>query len=163
MSMIGYYHMVDEPTLKKLQTGAVSPESVIFAQDLEGDDALCIDKAWHGVYTVLEAMDADRGLLTRAVLGATPINDEDFAGYGPLIHSDSGQVRQIDEALRAVTEEAFKSHYDFDEMRAQGVYPIVEADLADEFYDYLWQNFLGVQEFFHRAAEKGCCVLFYLG
>jgi hypothetical protein len=64
------------------------------------------------------------------------------------------QVRDIAAALPAITEEDFRRRYFAIDARSYG------SPLSDDDFNYTWESFQAVREFYTRAAQAGRFVLF---
>ncbi len=71
-----------------------------------------------------------------------------------LILKSPEQVREVAAALRRVTKEKLRAGYDRIDPDAYGI------PLSDEDFQYTWDWFQGVVEFYQRAAAAGHSVLF---
>jgi hypothetical protein len=113
------------------------------------------DKSWDAMHRAL----ADGKLTWRG--GEYPLNHVVLAGE--LLYQKSDhimslktppQVRDIAEALPAITEAEFRRRYFAIDAASYG-FPMSEQDL-----DYTWDWFKGVRDLYLRAASEGRFVLF---
>jgi hypothetical protein len=63
-------------------------------------------------------------------------------------------VRKIAKALDSVTKQSLRLGYDKIDAENYG------SDLTDDDFEYTWEWFQGVREFYKRAAQEGRSVLF---
>ena len=99
-------------------------------------------------------------MLGRLVLGGNKLleDDDDFSAM--VISADD--VQAMVPALAGVSEESFREDFDVPAMLENEIYPVTEDDDADDFFEYVWDYFEEIREFFQRAAEEGQAVIFYL-
>ena len=129
-----------------------------FAEKLWSNDpsrAQETDKAWDAIHRSL----TDGSLGWEA--GDYPLNHVVFGGEWPYEGDDHimslkspQQVRDVAAALRNVTRERLRAGYDRIDAASYG-FP-----LTDEDFEYTWEWFQGVVQFYQRAAEAGHAVLF---
>ena len=166
MSMIGNYYMTDTETVEKIRKGELSAEDFIYNENDEIDEekSLDIDKAWHAIhFTLTGEIDEgdDDSILSKTVLGGNCVNDEDI-GYGPAMEITSDEVREINAALSSIPQEDFRAKFNVKEMIENDIYPVTDDEDEDEFFEYVWIHFEALKEFYSKASENGCCLLFYI-
>lgn len=132
---------------------AAPPETVPKVRAPRGE-ILNLDKSWHGLHYLI-AGDPWEGTppLGHAVLGGTEIGG-DLAGYGPAKVNGPAQVREVAEALAALSEAEVMRGYDGTKMEELKIYPGGWAS------DGSWKKDLGrdlgrLREFYKRAAAAG--------
>lgn len=47
-------------------------------------------------------------------------------------------------------------------MMEEGIYPLMEDDEAEEFFDYIYMYFKAIREFYQQASASASCVVFYI-
>lgn len=166
MSMIGNYFMTDQETIDRIQKGELQVADLIYDEDDNVDEeaSLDIDKAWNAIHYVLTGeadLGKNTGPLSKAVLGGTPVSEEDV-GYGPALLIEAEEVRQIARLLQPMGREAFQERFRFAEMLENEVYPMIPNEDEEGFFEYIWDYFAAVKEFFAEAAAQGKCILFYI-
>jgi Domain of unknown function (DUF1877) len=98
-----------------------------------------LEKAWHGLHYLLTG-SASEGELPLAFLlqGGEEVGEDD--GYGPPRLFSHDQVRELDSALAAISDDELWSRFDPQEMSAEGVYPDIwdeeEEELREEYLTY---------------------------
>lgn len=156
MSMIAYFYQTDDITVHKLRKGADAK--------LDEENMVCIDKAWHAIHFTLtgEAWEVSEDEpISQAVLGGEPVNDEDM-GYGPMRLIPKELVSQIADALEEVGEAAFQRKFNLEDMVEKQIYPVMDDENEEQFFEYVWELFVELKKFYKDAAEKNCNVLTFL-
>ena len=158
MGMIGCYIRMDDETVKELQNGA---ELDISGSD---DNTLDIDKSWHAIHFVLsgEVWEIDEdNLLSQVVLGGSPVNDDDM-GYGPARLLEKDLVKKLADALMSWDEKAFRHNFSMADMVENHVYPVMDDENEEQFFQYVWSNFKEVKTFFRQAADHGQNIISFI-
>jgi hypothetical protein len=139
--------------LRLTGTAVAQPEPLPKVRAPQGE-ILTLDKSWHGLHYLI-AGDPWEGTppLRHAVLGETEIGD-DLAGYGPAKVNGPEQVREVAEALAALSGAELMRQYDGLKMEELKIYPGGWAS------DGTWKKDLGrdlgrLREFYKRAAAAG--------
>ena len=153
MGMICYYFQADDIMVHKLKKG----ESTGFMFEPENkDNQCCIDKAWHAIHYTLtgEVWEVSKGdILGQLVLGGVPVNDEDM-GYGPMRLLDKGIVSQIADAMDEWDATAFREKFNLKDMAENDVYPVMDEENEEVFFDYVWKSLDALKQFFKDAVQK---------
>ena len=153
MGMVCYYLQADDIMVHKLKKGEGADS--MFEPENE-QDRCCIDKAWHAIHYTLTGEVwgiSQDNILSQLVLGGVPVNDEDM-GYGPMRLFDKGIVSQIAEALEGWDEVAFREKFNLQDMAENDVYPILEEENEEQFFQYVWASMDALKAFFKDAAQK---------
>ncbi|HOP99918.1 MAG TPA: YfbM family protein [Acetivibrio clariflavus] len=159
MSMIGNYLLVDEETINGIKSGKIDISEFLYDTEHSDDEYLDIDKSWHAIHYILCGQTWEGELpYYNAVLGGTEINDEDV-GYGPARYLTPSEVKEVYEAIKDITEDEFKSKFDYEELAENEIYP--QFDSNDD-ADYVWSYFVEVQEIFRKASINGKYMLMYI-
>ncbi len=113
------------------------------------------DKAWDAIHRALT--DGDLGYdngeypLSHVVLGGEPLySGDDYV----MSLKTPAQVRAVAAALDAVTKELLRAGYNAIEQASY------QGELGEEDFEYTWDWFGGLVEFYRRAAAEGRWVLF---
>jgi hypothetical protein len=118
---------------------------------------LNLDKAWHGIHFLLTGrIDEAPPPLGNAILGGTEIGED--LGYGPARYLTPEQVREVAQALAAITREEFARRLDPQRIRQAGVYALEGETTAE----YCVEYFEKVVAYYRDAASKGNAMLLYL-
>lgn len=161
MSMIGYYFRTNEDTILKMQEGSVG--DVVFHEENRAS-LLDVDKAWHAIHFTLtgSAYGGEEGdILKELVLGGIPISEEDM-GYGPARLISKEETAQIAAALKNWDETVFRDNFHIADMVANDIYPVMSDEEDEEFFQYVWEGFKEVRDFFEKAVEEGQCMLTFI-
>jgi hypothetical protein len=119
------------------------------ADDLKLDT----DKAWDAVHRCLTdgTLDPDGGEfpLSHAVLGGRHLHDEFYA-----VHVTASESRAVADALQAVDRAWLRERFD----------TIDDPDYGgagdDRDFEYTWENFVDLRDFYRRAVTAGRSVIF---
>src|SRR6218665_781943 len=115
MSMKGNYLRVSAETLDKVTARPKRLDELLGPTLLATGNTpnhLSLDKAWHAIHYLLNGNGGcGISLLSDAVIGGTPIGDEEF-GYGPPRGLTSGEVRKVSAALAKISIEKLLIRYD---------------------------------------------------
>lgn len=168
MSMIGNYFRISPENVQKAESGELDLESFIYDEDNQMNEeiALDIDKSWHAIYFTLtgeidtEAYDNAEGI--GLLMGSRPIGEDLDLGYGPGGLIDAQQVKMLSAKLDSITRESFRAAFNLQEMLENQVYPCIDGEDEEEFFEYVWSNIPAMQEFFQKAAQAGDCIIFYI-
>ncbi len=166
MRMMGTYCMIDREKVDSILNGELEASEAIFFGDDDDYDGegnmLSIEKAWHAIDYVLTKGVDDSQALARVVVGRE-VSDEEI-GYAPATYITEDEVKEIAEAIGGVSREAFRERFDFKGMRDEDVYLVSDAteDTEEEVFDYVWENFRNLKEFYKKAAAFNKCLLFFV-
>lgn len=166
MSMIGCYFRISEEDVKKAETGKLDLESLIYDEKNQSNEdiTLDIDKAWHAIYFTLTGSsgetDTEHSDWQDLMFGNHSIGDD--LGYGPGTLIDASQVKTLSQKLNAVTKEAFREAFSLTDMLANQIYPCMDGEDEEEFFQYVWPNIPAMQAFFEKAAQAGDCIIFFI-
>ena len=120
-----------------------------------------LDKAWHGLHYLFTGSPSDtKGALGQAILGGREIGKD--LGYGPARVLSPEQVKNISQALNALTTEGLAAKYDPLAMQRAEVYPTIWVREGPEGMRFLLNYLPGLQAFYKRAAEAGLSVVLIL-
>lgn len=136
----------DQDTVEEILDEVEETEG--YTDDLRVDT----DKAWDAIHRCLGDGSLDPGggeyPLSHAILGGRHMHDEIYVCYVA-----AAEVQDVAVALREIDEPALRRRYD----RIKDDYP-QPRDEAD--FQYTWENFLDVRDFYDRAAAVGRAVIF---
>ena len=166
MSMIGNYFMTDEETILKIRQGDISVEGSIYDENDDVDEEKCldIDKAWHAIHFTLTghmANEDNDNILTKLTFSGNAVSNEDV-GYGPAMEITANEVKEINAALKDISQADFRGKFNVKKMIENDIYPVREDEDEDEFFEYVWQHFECLKDFIAKASETGSCLLFFL-
>ena len=134
------------------------PESILARSDPTSEQAIDLDKAWHGIHWLLTGDEwAGEEPLSLAIVGGEDIGPD--LGYGPARFVTPAQTQAVATALAALTDKELQRRFDPVAMDEHKIYPgIWERDGA-EALDYLLPYFRMLARFYADAARRGDGVL----
>ncbi|MDE7342093.1 MAG: YfbM family protein [Lachnospiraceae bacterium] len=162
MSMIGYYFPADDDMVQSMKAGSAG--ELMFGEEHQ-DELVSIDKAWHAIHYVLtgEVWEVpEDNILAQLILGGEPVNDEDM-GYGPARLIPKEIVSRLSTAMEEWDMEKFRARFDIKDMTKNEIYPVMSDEDEETFFEYVWENFDALKQFFKKTAEKGLNMLTFLG
>lgn len=142
----------------------MSIEENLFEQSIRGEaigvekfQQLDIDKSWEMIHFLLCRCKENGEPPMGYVIPMRDENELDFGEDtdGRVFYITAQQVREADEFLQSLSDDALREMYDFKEMQKNGVYPIDSEEEASWLYDYIHSYLTKIREFYHQAAEKG--------
>jgi len=166
MGMTSFFAAIDPDTLDLLRAEPERLADYLFPDDDEGtelDNALDIDKAWHGIHYLLngttEGGDEPYSLV---ILGGQEIGED--LGYGPARLLFPEQVADIAGALREMDADALEARFDPVAMEEAQIYPEQTWTRdGQEALDYLLHYYARLTDFYEAAAARGDGVILWLG
>lgn len=153
MGMIGNYLAVNAELLQSIRNEEVSLHGI--------GPKLDIDKSWQALhYTLNGGQEGNDSPLGTAV----PLTSHYIGHYSDaeVFALEPDEVKLTAEALEGIEEAWLREHYDFRQMMEEGIYPLIEDDEAEEFFDYIYTYFKAIREFYQQASASASCVLFYI-
>ena len=139
------------------QVKATDKSANAMAQDIEDDDQLDLEKAWHGLHFLFTGTaDGTEEPGCFLVYGGENIGDEDD-GSIRVLRSD--QVSQFAAFLDELSEEELARRYDPARMTDFDIYPSViwtrPAPPGESEFDYLYECFEDLRDFVTETATRG--------
>jgi len=127
---------------------------------LDDSSLLDLDKAWHGIHYLLTGTAWEgEPPLNALVVGGTSLPDpDDEWAYGPPRILRSADVRALDQALDAVSDQDLRNRFDAAEMTAKEIYPEViwERDpREDNALGYLMEYVRVLRDFIRATNATG--------
>ena len=150
MGCLGGFRAITKETLETLRAVPRTDRVPDYLDEMETADIFDVDKAWDAMHRALCGSSLDFGDTPAEVLRGDREGEEDYL----VVCKSPEQVRQVDQFLQGMTEEAFRKLY-FAIDPEEYNYPMDEED-----FGYTWENLSGSRPFWHNAAEKGLWVLF---
>lgn len=165
MSRHACYRRVTPAELAALREEPVALAAFLFPPDdlpPPVDRHLNIGSDWQAIHFLLTGDPWGGGPpLANAVLGGTPISEEDLIGYGPARGLDPAQVAAVAQALDEVDAEDLIRRYDPAALHAAEVYPGGWDDEPGRIAA-LAEQYDGLRELFRQAAARGEALILYL-
>lgn len=162
MGRLGLHFSLDTDQVTALKAVDVYERIEFVQEELEGtlwaddkDRAQETDKAWDAIHRSLTdgtlGWESGQYALNHAIFGGESLYDSD--DYILSLKSPQ-QVRDVADALRGVTQEMLRTGYNGIDPKNYGM------PLSDDDFEYTWDYFQGVVDFYQRAAADGLWVLF---
>ncbi len=158
MGMIGTYIAVDDKLLQDI----INEEVDIL--DLDEDNSLMIDidKSWQAIHYLL-CEDIDEGDLPMGYV--VPLLEDNLMDcdldYGAY-YLNNDQVGVALDYLNTLDDETLKELYDFNAMVIAEIYPIVDDEDQDEFYDYIYDYLQNIKMFYQEVVARKMGIIFYV-
>lgn len=163
MSCLGVHFSIDEETVQKLKSLKRQSKRLNYLQEELEEDYFQNHKEW--IAETDKAWDAIHRTLTDGKLewenGKYPLNHVILAGEllytkGDYIMSlkNPQQVKDVAEAIKIINIEKFRENYYKIDSKKYG-FPLNEED-----FEYTWENFDSIREFWYCAAKQNRYVLF---
>lgn len=150
----GVHFALSEPELEQLLAARGDEAVMERIQEIEErwDKAWLIetDGAWWAIHLAVTSKRAPNGL-ARAVLGGRPLYKGDDYHVVLVAAKD---VPAVAEALTRLDQASFKRLYDQIDRKAYGRPPSAED------FNYTWESFVPLQNFWKQAADAGRAVVF---
>ncbi|MRN53018.1 YfbM family protein [Paenibacillus monticola] len=153
MGMTGQYIAVSSDMLQAIKNQELSIHSLEVGLD--------IDKSWQALHYVLCGSIAEG----EPPLGYIVPLTTSYIGHLSDVEAFALSPEQIRETLAAVeqiTAAELREQYNFVEMLENAVYPLTEDDTAEEFFDYIYENFVAIREFYTQTAAEEQNIIFYV-
>ena len=116
---------------------------------------------WHILHFLLTGSEWDgEGVPAKVVLGGTPVSDEDV-GYRPAHYLSALEVKEVAEALQAISGEELWAAMDARSLREAKLYA-VDPNACDRVKAATLSSLERVRIFYRQAAENGHAVVKYL-
>ena len=166
MDIFGRYYRLSEETAARISRGEAAVKEYVLGGGASADSscALNIHKSWQVIHFVLtsgcEAAGSDI-VLSKAVLSDVFINNEDL-GFGPAMITSRNEVERISSLLDEISKSDFRDMFDFQNMLRKDIYSVNKAESESVFFEYIWEHFNSVKNFYREAAASGQCAVFFL-
>lgn len=151
MGIVGSYMSIEENLFEQAIRGGGETIGVERFQQLD------LDKSWEMIHFLLCRCKENGEPPMGYVVPMRDENELDFgeATDGRVFYITAQQVREADDYLNSLSDDALREMFDFKEMQKNGVYPLYGKEDASEIYDYIYFFLTKIREFYHQAAEKG--------
>lgn len=160
MGMCGYYLALEAETVEKIKNNELNPFEFFYGgEKYNEENTLDIDKTWHALFYLLsELSDEDENLIY-----AVPMCDEyafNLDSDIPEFWIDTLKVAKAAEAVNKVTREKLLENYNIENMIEFNIYPLVDGENEDEFFEYIYSYFINIQKFLSKAARENKEIIF---
>lgn len=158
MGMCGYYIAVDSETSEKIKNNELNAFDFMYGgKSYDEENYLDIDKSWHALAYMLSEISGDDEDLRYAV----PLDEENEPELDiPIFKLNASRVVKVAEAVNKVTREKLLQNYDIDDMLEFNIYPLIDGENEEEFFEYIYCNFVNMQEFLSKAAKGNKSIIF---
>ncbi|ULO05913.1 YfbM family protein [Paenibacillus sp. 19GGS1-52] len=153
MGMTGQFIAVSSEVLQAIKSQELSIHSLEVGLD--------IDKSWQALHYVLCGSIAEG----EPPLGYIIPISSNYIGHLSDVEAfalNPGQIREALAAVEQITAAELREQYNFAEMVEQGVYPLTEDDDSEEFFDYIYENFVAIRDFYTLTAAEEQNIIFYI-
>lgn len=164
MSMISNFLRVSQEELDSFLEDSSLLEDRFYNEESEEDSCvLDIDKAWDGIIYLLTGNSiqganlADPSGLHAIIFSGQLIDPDQDMGYGPAHYLNPAQVEHFSTALSKETRESLFSRFKPADMH--DVYPTIWEEEGEEAFDYLFEYFQQLQNFYAEAAKEKQAVI----
>jgi len=162
MGMTGNYWRTNSENIKKIQSGIIDLTDYIFSDEQERN-IIDIDKTWHAIHFTLTGDpfggDADN-IFSKLVLSGNMLENTDKEFSAMLIEADD--VKKTSHELLNMTEQQFRKMFDIIKMRENEIYPIMDDEDENDFFEYVWGYLSDLKQFMKTASCNGQAVVFYI-
>ncbi|NJJ34650.1 YfbM family protein [Clostridioides difficile] len=162
MGMIGCYIRISEENVLKLQQAEDNLQGLVFG-DMDEDNTISIDKAWHAIHFTLTGCPfggEDDNIFSKLVMSGNVFMEIDGEPPAMLITTDD--VKKLSEAMDSLEEQKFREKFNISEMLENNIYPVMDDENEEEFFDYVWANLIELKKFIEEAANERQAVIFYI-
>lgn len=162
MGMIGCYIRISEENVLKLQQAEDNLQGLVFG-DMDEDNTISIDKAWHAIHFTLTGCPfggEDDNIFSKLVMSGNVFMEIDGEPPAMLITADD--VKKLSEAMDSLEEQKFREKFNISEMLENNIYPVMDDENEEEFFDYVWANLIELKKFIEEAANERQTVIFYI-
>lgn len=158
MGMIGNYIAIESDKLEQVKNNELD----ILDIDTDEYPSLDIDKSWQTIHFLL-CDDIAEG---KPPLGnVIPMRNDNWLGaemdYVAFAITPK-EVLDAYNAIKDIREDELRQKYNFESLIENEIYPVVEDEDADDFFDYTYANFKSIQEFYQIASEHHYAIIFYI-
>jgi len=161
MGMYASLFAIPEPLLDQMRVDAAVRNQ--WLGDLDAIDTHGLGELWHGVhYMLCGSAKEKRTPLGRAIIGGAPLPGPDL-GHGPPLSLRAHEVAEAAAAMAELEPTVFAARFDPAAMAAAEVYPSAMWEReADTVIDELISAYVGLRDYFQRAAEADLAMLSWI-
>ncbi|HBF2809287.1 TPA: YfbM family protein [Clostridioides difficile] len=162
MGMIGCYTKISEENVFKLQQAEENLQDFVF-EDANENSTINIDKAWHAIHFTLTGCPFggdDDNIFSKLVLSGNILMEID--GEFPVMLITANDVKKLSKAMNSLEEQAFRKRFNINEMLENNIYPVMNDESEDDFFEYVWANLIELKKFIQEASDAGLAVIFFI-
>jgi hypothetical protein len=166
MSMMGEIYRISPSRLQELLADPAQIQAELYPDDYPAnltENGTTVEKTWDAIEFVL-------GRLARngKIPWIEPLSGGNATGcvlhYGPVWYRAPNEVAKIANVLNSISRDDFREGFIPELMSEKHVYPdFWNEDSADALFDYVWQHYEDMVQFYRSAAYGGDAVLLHLG
>lgn len=130
-------------------------EDLVEWMEANSDDAVDVDKAWHGIHAVLtNTAEPDGSDLDALVLGGTPFGED--LGFGPTRYLRPKEVMTVAALIEPITPAAFEARINLERLAELNVYPMIwdRAEERSSNIEYLVDGYKRLRALFLSASTE---------
>ena len=165
MSMNGELYRVSSTRLEELLASPDDIEAELYPDDYPENtrvNGCSVEKTWNAIDFILDYL-AQQDLIP----GVEPVTEgsstQCVLHYGPVWYRTPAEVASIADTLSAIDRDKFRRGFAPDLMVEHHVYPdIWHEDDHESLFNYVWQHFAAMVEFYKSAKAGGDAVLLHL-
>ena len=165
MSMMGQMYRVSPSRLKQLLADPAQIEAELYPDDYpanveaHGED---VEKTWNAIEFIL-----DRLAENETIPWIGPLTEGTETGcvlhYGPVWCRTSEEVAELANVLINISRDDFREGFMPELMSEHNVYPdIWDEEDKDGLFDYVWQHYEHMVQFYRAAADAGDAMLLHI-
>ena len=165
MSMTGQLYRIFPSRLRELLADPAQVEADLYPDEYPANvhaHGADVEKTWDAINFILDRL-ANKGKI-RWVSPLTGGNETGGAlHYGPVWYRAPDEVAEIAEVLGSISRDDFHQEFVPELMSENNIYPgIWDDDDSDGLFEYVWQHYEPMVEFYRSAARGGDAVLLHL-
>jgi len=156
--MIGNYVAIDSDKLEQIKNNELD------LLDIDTDEypTLDIDKSWQVIHFLLcDEIDDGEPPLGNVI----PMRDDNGLDvemdYGAFAITPKEALDAYN-AIKDIGKDELRQKYDFESLLKNEIYPVVDDEDANDFFDYMYANFKSIQAFYQMASENHYGIIFYI-
>ncbi len=166
MKTLRVFYRVDPNVIDHCKQNPSFCEDVLAGDEDGLFETFDVEQSWDAVHFAVSPNRAfpDQGELDEylvydwSITGAEPVHTGLNLGHGPARLLTLDQVRQVAESLAGMSEKDCKEAFDLEAMETAEVNPNV-SQMGAKAWDYVWDHFIRLREFYRRAAGDGHAVI----
>lgn len=159
MGILGAYVAISNQELEEIEKEATR------LYDVDSDFRLDIDKSWEALHYTLcnDIADGDPpmgNVVPMNIDNALYLDEMELEAF-TISHA---QIKEAYNYMLTLDKTKLKAMYNFDEMIKEGVYPLstIDSENGESFFNYLYENFERIKEFYLRVIEQNKSIIFYI-
>ena len=166
MSMIGNLLRVSESELEEYLNDSTLLEQRVYPEEYkENSDLLDLDKSWESIYYLLTGCTSSdfenaKPPLSLILFNGKLIDENQDMGYGPATYASPDEVKEIASALPEIERGNLRFKFESLKSKDAELYPF-NPD-SEDMFDYVFEYYSKMKEFYNLAAEKDQAVISFI-